>query len=355
MLKFREVVIVFNYADLPPKWQKDSLYAVRSDETQWWYSTFYTRNGIYVIFQVGSWSIAETDPIFSWSPAYGISSWDISNWDNAYWRWDHALAGYLTAETDPIYTSSSRYTTTNNASNRNSAYWWGNHALAWYLTSWWPETDPVYSASSWFTTTNNAWDRDTAYWRWDHASAWYLTAVYWDWTTITGSWTLLDPFVASAWWGHEIVDWWDNVMPQEDQLKFTSKFLVTDEPLNTRTVVDLNPDQIFDTLAFTSEYDNGNSWASKTIDWTIANNQKVTLTADCIFAFTALTWWVSRVQLKIIQDWTGWWNCFRPANVIRPNGYPTWTDWTPWQNCIITFYYDWTNYIAIATLYYNLP
>lgn len=114
-------------------------------------------------------------------------------------------------------------------------------------------------------------------------------------------------------------------------------------------------DMLLDTFWFNQEYDNGNSWAAKTIDYTIANNQKVTLTADCIFTFTPIAWWVSRVQLKVIQDWTGWWNCFRPANVIRPNGYPTWTDWTPWQNCIITFYYDWTNYIAIATLYYNLP
>lgn len=206
-----------------------------------------------------------------------------------------------------------------------------------YLTTRWPETDPVFAARLLATPP--------------------LYNVYADWVTITGTGTLLDPFVAVWWTGgwHEIVDWANNVMPQEDQLKFTSKFSVTDEPLNTRTVVDLNPDQIFDTLGFTAEFDNGNSWAAKTIDYTIANNQKVTLTDNCVFAFTPIAWWVSRVQLKIIQDWTGWWNCFRPANVIRPNGYPTWTDWTPWQNCIITFYYDWTNYIAIATLYYDLP
>jgi hypothetical protein len=45
--------------------------------------------------------------------------------------------GFLTSytETDPIYTASSWYTTTNNASNWNTAYGWGNHANAGYLTS----------------------------------------------------------------------------------------------------------------------------------------------------------------------------------------------------------------------------
>lgn len=43
-------------------------------------------------------------------------------------------SGYLTTytETDPIYTASSWYTTTNNASNWNTAYGWGNHASAGY-------------------------------------------------------------------------------------------------------------------------------------------------------------------------------------------------------------------------------
>lgn len=44
--------------------------------------------------------------------------------------------GYLTSytETDPIYTASSWYTTTNNANNWDTAYGWGNHASAGYLT-----------------------------------------------------------------------------------------------------------------------------------------------------------------------------------------------------------------------------
>ena len=43
-------------------------------------------------------------------------------------------SGYLTSytETDPVYTASSWYSTTNNASNWNTAYGWGNHASAGY-------------------------------------------------------------------------------------------------------------------------------------------------------------------------------------------------------------------------------
>jgi hypothetical protein len=41
----------------------------------------------------------------------------------------------ITNETDPIYTASSWYTTTNNSTNWNTAFGWGNHATQGYLTS----------------------------------------------------------------------------------------------------------------------------------------------------------------------------------------------------------------------------
>ena len=50
---------------------------------------------------------AETDPIFSASPAFGITAAQIGRWNTA-WGWgDHALAGYLTAEADPVWTAAS--------------------------------------------------------------------------------------------------------------------------------------------------------------------------------------------------------------------------------------------------------
>ena len=49
------------------------------------------------------------EPIFLGSPAYSISTTDISNWNSAYGWGNHALAGYLTSETDPVYTASPSY------------------------------------------------------------------------------------------------------------------------------------------------------------------------------------------------------------------------------------------------------
>jgi len=46
--------------------------------------------------------IPETDPVFLAAPAAGIASGDITNWDTAHGWGDHASAGYLTTETDPV-------------------------------------------------------------------------------------------------------------------------------------------------------------------------------------------------------------------------------------------------------------
>ncbi|MEI7478644.1 MAG: hypothetical protein WCJ81_09545 [bacterium] len=42
--------------------------------------------------------------MFTASPAYGISSLLISHWNEVYGRGNHALMGYLTGESDPIWT-----------------------------------------------------------------------------------------------------------------------------------------------------------------------------------------------------------------------------------------------------------
>lgn len=80
-----------------------------------------------------------------------ISNDQITNWDEAYSWGDHALAGYLTQELDPIFTSSPAATITvsdiakwNEAAadggmtdeeraKLNEAYGWGNHADAGYI------------------------------------------------------------------------------------------------------------------------------------------------------------------------------------------------------------------------------
>ena len=45
--------------------------------------------------------------------------------------------------------------------------------------------------------------------------------------------------------------------------------------------------EINNTAAFSSEYDNGKSGTSKTIDWNNGNKQRITLTGNCTLTFTA--------------------------------------------------------------------
>jgi len=57
-------------------------------------------------------------------------------------------------------------------------------------------------------------------------------------------------------------------------------------------------------ITFSGEYDNGNSGASKTINW---NNgkQKLTLNSDTTLSFTAPTNGIGNFTLKMVQDATG--------------------------------------------------
>ncbi|UCG69793.1 MAG: hypothetical protein JSV09_01870 [Thermoplasmata archaeon] len=76
---------------------------------------------------------SESDPIFGASAASGITSGDITNWDTAYGWGDHALAGYLTSESDPIFgASAASGITSGDITNWDTAYSWGDHALAGY-------------------------------------------------------------------------------------------------------------------------------------------------------------------------------------------------------------------------------
>lgn len=71
------------------------------------------------------------------SKVTGTGTYNNTNWDTAFGWGDHSVEGYLTSftETDPIYTASSWYSTTNNSSNWDTAYGWGNHASANYFSA----------------------------------------------------------------------------------------------------------------------------------------------------------------------------------------------------------------------------
>lgn len=65
----------------------------------------------------------ETDPVFTNSGAYGITTTNRTNWNTAYGWGNHATRGYLTNETDPVFTNSAAYLiTTTNITNWNTAY-----------------------------------------------------------------------------------------------------------------------------------------------------------------------------------------------------------------------------------------
>lgn len=87
--------------------------------------------------------------------------------------WSLDTNTYLTTESDPIYTASSWYTTTNNSSNWDTAYGWGDHSLVGYLTS---ETDPIFVASDAYgITATDITNWDTAYGWGNHSLVGYLT------------------------------------------------------------------------------------------------------------------------------------------------------------------------------------
>jgi len=78
----------------------------------------------------------ETDPVFSASPAAGITLTKINQWDTAYGWGNHANGGYLTTETDPLFSASVAAGISGaEVANWNTAYGWGDHSVESYLTS----------------------------------------------------------------------------------------------------------------------------------------------------------------------------------------------------------------------------
>ena len=64
----------------------------------------------------------ETDPVFTASPAAGITLTKINQWDTAYGWGNHANGGYLVA-------------TAQDKTNWNTAFGWGDHSAVGYLTA----------------------------------------------------------------------------------------------------------------------------------------------------------------------------------------------------------------------------
>ena len=103
---------------------------------------------------------------------------------------------------------------------------------------------------------------------------------------------------------------------------------------------------------FLTEYDNGDSGVAKTIDWNNGQNQKITLTANCVLTLPSVTG-TGRFQLKVIQDGTGSRSLtFTSASVKNPTNFD-FASGTANQECIITFYWDGAKYIFLSIPYYS--
>lgn len=90
--------------------------------------------------------------------------------------------------------------------------------------------------------------------------------------------------------------------------------------------------------AYFTETDNGNSSTADTIDWTLSNKQKSTLTGNCTFTFTAPPGPCSLV-LKILTG-AGSFTATWPASVKWSGGTAPTITTTASRADIITFYYD---------------
>lgn len=102
-------------------------------------------------------------------------------------------------------------------------------------------------------------------------------------------------------------------------------------------------------LLYSTYTDNGNSGTSKTIDWTASNIQKITMTGNCTFTFTA-PGGPSKLTLCLIQDGTGGRTVTWPAAVKWPQAIAAVLTTTAAGVDFVTMFYDGTNYYAIETL-----
>jgi len=94
---------------------------------------------------------------------------------------------------------------------------------------------------------------------------------------------------------------------------------------------------------FTSEVDNGNSGTSKTINWTNGNRQKIVLTGNCTFTFTAPSG-PTNLLLKLTQDANGSRLITWPATVKWVGRQAPTLSTTAAYVDIVGLYFDGTNY-----------
>jgi hypothetical protein len=96
---------------------------------------------------------------------------------------------------------------------------------------------------------------------------------------------------------------------------------------------------------FTSEYDNGSSGTTKTVNWNNGNKQNLTLTDNCTITFTAPPG-PCNLLLKAV-NFGAFTPTFSPVPKW-PGGTPP--TWTASGTDILALYYDGTNYYGQASI-----
>ena len=116
--------------------------------------------------------------------------------------------------------------------------------------------------------------------------------------------------------------------------------------------VDMNTNDIDNagSITFVAETDNGDSGAgNETIDWTVAQKQKSTLTGNCTYIFSAPAG-PCNIMLKLIQDTQGSRTVTWPGSVIWPSGTAPTLSTAANKVDIMAFYFDGTNYYGLSSL-----
>jgi hypothetical protein len=104
--------------------------------------------------------------------------------------------------------------------------------------------------------------------------------------------------------------------------------------------------------AYFTETNNGNSGTAKTIDWTLSNKQKITLTGNCTFTFTNPPGPCSLI-FKLAQDATGSRTVTWPSAVKWSGGTAPTLTTAANKVDIISFYYDGSSYFGTYSLNYT--
>jgi hypothetical protein len=107
--------------------------------------------------------------------------------------------------------------------------------------------------------------------------------------------------------------------------------------------------KVEETVVFDTEYDNGNSGAAATIDWTNGNKQKLVLSANSVLSF-AHPFGICTVTLKVQQDGVGSRTVTWPPSVKWASGTAPTLTTTADGIDIIAFYWDGLDYYGSAVL-----